>query len=282
MQIKDAVKAAAKRLEQVSPTPVLEANVILSHILGVNNSYLLTWPDRYLSSDQVAELDDMVTRREAKEPLAYIFEEKEFWSLLLTVNEDTLIPRPETELLVETCLAVCAGQSAAQVLDLGTGSGAIAVALAHEQPRWHLTAVDASTKALAVAQLNADKFNCRNCHFLQSNWFAELQGRRFHAIISNPPYIDRRDPEVAFSVLRYEPEEALFADDDGLADLAAIIKQAPDHLELGGYLLLEHGYRQGKAVRKLFQERGFTGVDTLLDIAHRERVTLGQFTQNPE
>lgn len=282
MQIKQAVKAAAERLNQVSPTPALEANILISRVLDVDASYLLAWPERHLSSDQLAELDEMVTRREAKEPLAYIFGEKEFWSLLLTVSEDTLIPRPETELLVETCLQVCAGQRSAEVLDLGTGSGAIAVALAHEQSRWRIIAVDNSEAALEIAQLNAEKFNCHNCQFIRSDWFAELQGQRFHAIVANPPYIDRSDPEVAFSVLRYEPEHALFAADDGLADLANIIEQAPEYLQANGYLLLEHGYRQGKAVRKLFRNRGFTQVDTLLDITHRERVTLGQYSEKPE
>lgn len=208
--------------------------------------------------------------------MAYILGHQGFWSLDLEVAPHTLIPRPDTELLVETALATLAADTAT-VLDLGTGTGAIALALASERPLWTVTAVDRVEEAVALAERNRQRLLLENVEVRRSHWFSALDGRRFRMIVGNPPYIPASDPHLSEGDVRFEPKSALVAGSDGLDDIRQIVAQAPRHLLDEGWLLLEHGYDQGAAVRELLGARGFAGVHTLRDLGGNERITLGQW-----
>ncbi|NQD36950.1 peptide chain release factor N(5)-glutamine methyltransferase [Permianibacter sp. IMCC34836] len=275
MQIAGALKQADVVLAPVSDSARRDAEVLLCHVLGESLTYLRTWPERDLSSEQQQAYDALIRKRQLGEPVAYLTGEREFWSLPFLVTSDTLIPRPETELLVEKTLAVLPAGAAQQVLDLGTGSGVIALSLAKERPHWQLTATDASFAALRIAEKNARRLKLNNVHFEYGSWFAPVAGRRYHAIISNPPYVADRDPHLAQGDVRFEPSSALVSGSDGLDDIRSIVTGAPAHLEPGGWLLLEHGYDQGEAVAALLRAAGFAEVRTLPDLAGQPRVTLG-------
>ena len=254
----------------------IDAELLLAHALGCSRTHLYTWPDQVLSPSQVALFESLLERRVLGEPVAYILGEREFWSLTLQVNRHVLIPRPETELLVETALSL-ADESPHRVADLGTGSGAIALALASERAQWDIVATDISADALGVASDNAGRLHLGNVSFHQGAWCEALPEGLFDLLLSNPPYIAPHDVHLQQGDLRFEPASALSAPDSGLADLRTLIAQAPAHLKPGGWLLLEHGYDQGQAVRDLFSDRGYTEVKTLRDFNGVDRVTLGQF-----
>lgn len=252
-----------------------EASSVLLAAIGKTHAWLLTWPDACLSTDELARADTWLARRAAGEPLAYLRGEQEFWSLSLQVAPGILVPRADTECLVEQALLRIASTGAVRVLDLGTGSGAIALAIAHERRQAQVFAADRSVLAVAVAQANAEHLglalNCR-----ESDWFSAFAGERFDVIVSNPPYIAEDDPHLA--ALKFEPMQALAAADSGLADLREIIRQAPKHLSMNGYLLLEHGHDQAVAVRELLQQAGFVDVCSTRDLGGNERVTGGRWT----
>ncbi|SEI67396.1 [protein release factor]-glutamine N5-methyltransferase [Azotobacter beijerinckii] len=216
-----------------------------------------------------------LARRRAGEPVAYILGRQGFWSLDLEVAPATLIPRPDTELLVETALALLPATPAA-VLDLGTGTGAIALALAAERPAWRLTGVDRVGEAVALAERNRRRLGLGNADFLQSDWFSALDGRRFDLIASNPPYIATDDPHLVLGDVRFEPASALVAGADGLDDIRRIVAAAPDHLAANGWLLLEHGFEQAGAVRALLAAGGFVEVHSRRDLGGHERISLGR------
>lgn len=266
-----------------SDSPRLDLEVLLCHILGKSRAWLYTWPEHELNPDHQAQFDTLFKRRLQGEPVAHLTGSREFWSLPLKVNRATLIPRPETEVLVEVALALCETspafqqQQAPSVLDLGTGTGAIALALASEQPRWQITAVDRMPAAVALAEENRAALGFNNARILQSDWFDALQDERFDLIVSNPPYIDPQDPHLREGDVRFEPLSALVAEERGLADIRIIAEGARAHLNHRGWLLVEHGWEQGKGVRKLFSECGYTDVETRLDYAGRERLTIGRF-----
>lgn len=260
----------------------LEAELLLAHVLQSSRTALRTWPERELSARQAQAYQEQVERRCEGWPIAYLTGEREFWSLPLKVTPDTLIPRPETEHLVELALARLPAHTAATVLDLGTGSGALALAIAHERPGAQVTAVDRSTAALAVAHENAQRHGLERVELLQSDWYSGLSGRRFALIVANPPYIGHDEPEPNAGDARFEPRTALLAAKTGLADLETVIAGAPGHLEPGGWLLVEHGYRQGEAVRRLFEASGFHAVETVRDLAGHERASLGQAHQEAQ
>ena len=259
-----------------SPTPRLDAELLLAHALGKSRSYLHTWPERELPAELIATFEACVARRRSGEPVAYILGRQGFWSLELDVAHHTLIPRPDTELLVETALALLPTTPLA-VLDLGTGSGAIALALACERPVWQVVGVDRVPEAVALASGNRERLQLNNAVFAESHWFAALAGQRFALIVSNPPYIAAADPHLSQGDVRFEPSSALVAGIDGLDDIRQIIQQAPEHLNAAGWLLLEHGFDQAEAVRDLLDKRGFVQVQSRRDLGGHQRISLGQW-----
>lgn len=263
---------AAKVLAATSDTGRLDAELLLAHVLKVNRTWLVAHADETL---EAAEFQPLIDRRAAGEPLAYILGYKDFWTLQLDVTPHVLVPRPETELLVE--LALRDTSPSARIADLGTGSGAIALALASERPGWHITAVDISAEALEVARRNASKVGLQNVELLQGSWFASLAGRRFRQIVSNPPYVAEHDAALAHPTLQHEPRGALAAGPDGMASLREIIREAPAYLERQGALLLEHGAGQAHAVSNELVARGFSHVRSHRDLAGHERVTEAQW-----
>ncbi|MBF8755943.1 peptide chain release factor N(5)-glutamine methyltransferase [Pseudomonas guariconensis] len=258
-----------------SPTERLDVELLLAAALGKSRSYLHTWPERIVSSEAAETFAGYLARRRAGEPVAYILGQQGFWKLDLEVAPHTLIPRPETELLVEAALELLPARPA-RVLDLGTGTGAIALALASECPAWQVMALDRVPEAVALAERNRDRLGLANAQIRQSHWYDAVAGERFDLILSNPPYIAADDPHLVAGDVRFEPSSALVAGQDGLDDLRVIIAQAPDHLAAGGWLLLEHGYDQAMAVRELLTRHGFIDVASRLDLAGHERISLGR------
>lgn len=258
-----------------SPTARLDAELLLAAALGKSRSFLHTWPERIVPSEAALTFGDYLQRRRSGEPVAYILGQQGFWKLDLEVAPHTLIPRPDTELLVETALELLPA-TPARVLDLGTGSGAIALALASERPAWQVTAVDRVLEAVALAERNRQRLHLHNVTVLSSHWFDSLKDHRYSLIISNPPYIAAADPHLVAGDVRFEPASALVAGVDGLDDLRLIIAQAPQHLEAGGWLMLEHGYDQAEAVRDLLQSQGFDEVHSRQDLGGHQRISLGR------
>jgi len=259
-----------------SPTARLDVELLLAAALGKPRSFLHTWPERIVSSEAALKFAAYLQRRQTGEPVAYILGQQGFWKLDLEVAPHTLIPRPETEMLVEAALELVPAFAQSQVLDLGTGTGAIALALASERPAWQVTAVDRVLEAVALAERNRQRLQLDNAKVLSSHWFGSLEGKRFDLIISNPPYIADEDPHLVTGDVRFEPNSALVAGADGLDDLRLIIDQAPAHLNPEGWLLLEHGYDQGAAVRELLSSHGFEKIQTRRDLGDHERITFGR------
>lgn len=276
MKITGALKQAEQVLAPVSDSARRDAEVLLCHVLGESLSYLRTWPERELSGIQQTAFDELVRKRQRGEPVAYLTGEREFWSMPFLVTNDTLIPRPETELLVEQVLSRLPAERAQHIADLGTGSGVIALVLAKERPHWQLLATDASFAALRIAEKNARRLKLDNVRFEYGSWYAPLSGRRFDAIVSNPPYVADRDPHLSQGDVRFEPNSALVSGSDGLDDIRQIVSGAPAHLHTAGWLLLEHGFDQGEAVATLLRQQGFIDVETLHDLAGQPRVTVGR------
>ncbi|MDH0293010.1 peptide chain release factor N(5)-glutamine methyltransferase [Pseudomonas sp. GD04087] len=260
-----------------SPSARLDAELLLAAALGKPRSFLRTWPERVVSREAHDLFDRYLARRVAGEPVAYILGRQGFWSLDLEVAPHTLIPRPDTELLVETALALLPA-APARVLDLGTGTGAIALALACERLSWQVLGVDRIPEAVALAERNRERLRLANVAFRASHWFSAVDGERFSLIVSNPPYIPNTDPHLKQGDVRFEPSSALVSGQDGLDDIRLIIDQAPNHLENGGWLMLEHGFDQPDAVRDLLLSRGFTAVESRRDLGGHERISLGCWT----
>lgn len=277
ISIENALRDAALLLaEHQSPSPRIDASVLLCHVLDKPSSYLYTWSDKSLSDEEEAAFNVLLERRKVGEPVAYIIGYRDFWSLRLNVEPSTLIPRPDTERLVELALERLP-QGEGSVLDLGTGTGAIALAIASERNDMAVTGVDLRDEAVALAERNKLENGINNAQFMQSSWFDNVPEHRFAMIVSNPPYIDPEDPHLSQGDVRFEPKSALIADDHGLADIRIICQQSPEYLTDNGWLLIEHGYDQGEAVRTIFSEAGFSDVETQHDYAGLDRVTLGRF-----
>ena len=276
LTLEQAIAAGADLLASSSESAKLDAQVLLLHILQKPRSYLFTWPEHALSNEQQSQFNVFLQRRLKGEPVAHITGLREFWSLSLEVNATTLIPRPDTETLVE-CALNMAMPDKAKVLDLGTGTGAIALALGCEMPNWQIVAVDRVTEAVALANKNQQRLGINNVDVKQSNWFSALQGERFNLIVTNPPYIEQDDIHLNQGDVRFEPLSALVADDAGMSDIKQIITQSRDYLLSSGYLLIEHGFEQAEAVRHLFKEMAFINIKTVKDFGNNDRVTLAQW-----
>jgi len=254
----------------------VEAHILLGHALEKPRAYLIAHRDTPIEPSQLAVFQELVARRRRGEPVAYLLGEREFFGLNLRVTPDVLIPRPDTELLVELALAHIPANATVEILDLGTGSGAVAVAIARHRPAARITAVDRSDAALAIARDNARRLGATNVHFVRGDWFAPLPpGQRFDLIVGNPPYIAAADPHLNQGDLRFEPRAALVSGADGLDAVRAIVAGAPRHLKPGGWLALEHGFDQGEACRRLFTASGCRDVSSHRDLAGLERVTAG-------
>lgn len=276
--IENVLKSAAAALARTSVSPRLDAEVLLMHVAGTSRAELFAHPERRLLPAQRRRLETLLERRRNGEPVAYLRGTREFWSLELTVSRDTLIPRPETELLVEQALARIAEGSELTLFDIGTGCGAIALALAKERPRCHIVATDRSIAALRIARQNAIANRLEHVQLRVGEWFAPLAGERAHFIISNPPYIRRDDAHLRLGDVRFEPKRALIAGPDGLTAIRHITQHARDHLHPDGWLLLEHAYDQGRAVAQLMQRHGYREINCYRDGAGLKRVSAGRVT----
>lgn len=279
LNYRQALQEAVRQLSQLPQAAAnLEAALLLGHLLQVSRSHLIAWPEKRLTADQRRDYAALIQRRLNGEPIAHITGEREFWSLSLRITPDTLIPRPETELLVEQALARMVSMSTPRIADLGTGSGAIALALASERPDATIHATDRSQTSLAVARENASRLQLRGVSYFLGDWCQALPaGEDYDLILSNPPYIPADDPHLNQGDLPHEPTGALVSGEEGLEDIRRIAAQAPEHLKVAGWLMLEHGHMQGHAVRQILRQQGFAKIATLNDLAGQPRVTEGCF-----
>jgi len=266
---------AVTQLEN-SDSPKRDAQILLGFVTGKSRTFILAFAETTLTDAQYGQLEVLLARRVKGEPVAYLVGEREFWSLPLRVSPATLIPRPDTECLIEHALT-CLPSHSCHILDLGTGTGAIALALASERPDCQVTALDVVPEAVDLARSNAEHLGITNIKVLHSHWFNALDAQRFALIVSNPPYIDGDDPHLSLGDVRFEPKTALVADNHGLADIEILIAQARDFLEPNGWLILEHGWQQGAEVRQLFLNAGFRDVNTGKDYGDNERLTSGRY-----
>lgn len=275
MDFKHWLQQAIAQLHE-SESPRRDAEILLGFVTGKARTFILAFGETELTAQQQQQLDVLLARRVKGEPIAHLVGEREFWSLPLRVSPVTLIPRPDTECLVEQALARMP-ETSCSVLDLGTGTGAIALAIASERPDCDVTALDLIPEAVELARDNASRLGITNVKVLQSNWFSGLNTQRFSVIVSNPPYIDGEDPHLSQGDVRFEPRSALVADNHGLADLRVLVESARNFIEPGGWLLLEHGWLQAAQVRELFTEAGYTEIQSCQDYGGNDRLTVGRY-----
>lgn len=274
--------ALREQLQSSSDSPGVDVEYLLCHCLQKDRSFLRAWPDREVEPEAERHFLQLLERRAAGEPVAYLTGWCGFWTLELETTAATLIPRPDTELLVEETLRLAGDRSSASVLDLGTGTGAIALALASERPGWQLCACDISAEAVALAQRNRDRLGLAQVRIVQSDWYSALETEptdnvRYDFILSNPPYIDSADPHLDQGDLRFEPRSALVSANAGFADIEAVITGARERLTPGGWLLFEHGYNQAQGARRRLCDAGFEDVYSARDLAGHERVSAGRW-----
>lgn len=276
MTLNDAIVAATAQLKDSSPTPALDAQVLLAHSLGQNRTYIIAHARDTLDPDTKARYEQLVTKRAEGIPIAYLTGQQEFWSLPISVSPDTLIPRPETELLVELALEKIPDKKNFSLADIGTGSGAIALAIASERKNIRITASDDSSAAIATAVENAKHLGFENIEFAEGSLLEPFSDKRFDLIVSNPPYIPESDPHLNEGDVRFEPRSALAAGPDGLNAIRQIIKDAGLYLVPGGWLMIEHGYDQEEPVESLFRQAGFDEIECYRDLAGQPRVTIAR------
>lgn len=281
MQISTIIQQSCNDLvvAGITDSPKLDVELLLAHAINKTRTYLFTWPERTISSDEFKKFQILFSQRLLGKPIAYILASKEFWGLNFNVNQHTLIPRPDTEILVEETLQKAKNRQGwsphIEILDLGTGSGAIICALKHELPQANATAVDFQAEALAIAKQNALNLQLK-INFKQSDWFSIFNTERFHLIVSNPPYIEETDPHLQQGDVSFEPLSALSAKQNGLADIINIVKQAKNFLHPTGWLLIEHGYNQAEQVQTIFQQSGYNEIETRKDYNQQPRITFGK------
>ncbi|WP_395946475.1 peptide chain release factor N(5)-glutamine methyltransferase [Caedibacter taeniospiralis] len=271
--IRHILLSHTQKLHLFSDSARLDVERLLCHVLDVTPSHLYTWSEKILTTEEYTLFETLFTKRMNGEPIAYLIGKQGFWNLELCVNEDTLIPRPDTEVLIETILKRFKQCTKLDVLDLGTGSGAIALSLAHEKPDWAITAIDYCDKALAIAAQNKNAYNLSNVELILGSWYQPIANRQFDIIVSNPPYIDPSDPKLCPNVRQYEPTMALISKDNGLADIKHIIYQGKTHLKPNGFMILEHGFQQAQSVAEIFKSHGYQAIEHYTDLAGQTRAT---------
>lgn len=277
LTIKNLLTKGIQTLQPEVDSPQLEAEILLGLAMGKSRTYLKAWPEREVSGEQADCFDHLIHKRSEGMPIAYLTGQREFWSRDFAVNPDVLIPRPETELLIEVALTLIPQTQPFNVIDLGTGSGIIAITLAAERPLIEITAVDISCAALKIAQSNALTHQTENITFIQSHWFDQIKDRAFDLVVSNPPYIAPEDPHLLTGDVRFEPQNALIAANRGLEDIEKIAGNTRNHLQPHGHLLIEHGYNQQNEVQAIFREFHYQNIQTFRDLSGHPRLTYGQW-----
>lgn len=275
MNLRQLLSSATEQLSPISDSARLDAEVLLAHCLQKNRTWLMTWPEKELSDTQLKQFQALLEQRIHGSPIAHITASREFWSLPLKVTPDTLIPRPETELMIEVILQQYPQTEGIQLADLGTGSGAIALALASEKPDWGIIATDRSPAALKIARENASQLQLNNIQFLEGSWFTPLADMHFDIIASNPPYIPEQDPHLEQGDVRFEPRSALASGSDGLDDIRLLCQQAQHYLHPNGLLIIEHGYDQKDDLYDIFMNSGYKNIQQHHDLAGQPRLTSG-------
>jgi len=281
---RELVTQASELLYETSDTPRIDAEVLMQHCVGKNMAWLIAYGDSSADAGHIKDFFSLVEQRQKGQPIAYLLGYKEFWSMKLEVNEHVLIPRADSETLVECALAhlqdqASLTQASHKILDLGTGSGAIALAIAKEKPQASVFAVDSQENALAVAKKNAANLELKNVQFLQSDWFSAINEHGFDIILSNPPYVESGDPHLQQGDLRFEPDAALIGAGDGLEDIRQIVATAPDYLKADGKLLIEHGFDQALAVKEIMSRCGFIDIENHQDLNYLPRCTFGKLSE---
>ena len=274
--LKSLLLKGQQQLANSSDSPRLDAEVLLGHVLQANRAHLYANPDREIAATTQAEYEQLLDERHKGHPVAHLTGQREFWSLPFHVTPEVLSPRPETELLVEQVLKHIPADQACAVLDLGCGSGAIAIAIATERPLCALTATDVSRAALNIARNNAATNKCEQICFVEGSWFNAVGTQRFDVIVSNPPYVATSETELTDPELVHEPQQALYSGTDGLDDIRLLIDDAPAHLHPAGILLIEHGFNQADEIASLFAQQNFSAIRTHVDLAAKPRVTEGR------
>ncbi len=277
MDIQQALQQASQNLSDSSPSATLDAQILLSHVLQCNTAHLLAWPEKKLHKSQLSNYQQLIKQRRQGRPVAHLTGSREFWSLNFSVNNSTLIPRPETETLIEFILKKFGDKKNLKLLDMGTGTGAIAIALATEKPDWKIFASEVSADALKLASDNSNHHQTNKISFIQSDWFTNIKHKDFDIIVSNPPYITNNDPHLLAGDVRYEPKSALASGKNGMADIEHLCLHAKNHLTASGCLIIEHGYNQKQLVAECFTKNGFTQIEQKQDLAGHDRMTAGSF-----
>ena len=278
--IAQAIKQASKTLAETSDSARLDAEVLLCHVLDCSPTHLIAWPEKSLNDKQTQAFNHLIEQRHSGTPVAYLTGSREFWSLNFKVTPATLIPRPETETLVEFVLDKFSEQKKLKLIDLGTGSGAIAIAIASEKPDWEIIATDISTEALNIAAENARNHQINNIQFIESNWFEQIEKQHFDLVISNPPYIADQDKHLSQGDVRFEPLSALTSGKTGLDDIKHITARSIQYLSENGWLIFEHGYDQKQAVYDRFKQNNFHKIMQLNDLSGQARMTAGIYNSN--
>lgn len=276
MNIQNALQQANLDLSKTSPSARLDAQVLLTHILNCNTAHLAAWPEKELSSEQEKNYLNLIQQRQQGLPVAHLTGSREFWSLNFLVNNSTLIPRPETETLIEFILENFGDKKELKLLDIGTGTGAIALSIANEKPAWEIIGSDISKQAIQLANSNKEQFEITNCKFTQSDWFNNITTNDFDIIVSNPPYIANDDPHLKEGDVRFEPHSALTSGDNGMDDIEHLCTQAKNHLKSNSWLIIEHGYNQQHLVAECFAKNNFIDIEQKQDLAGHVRMTAGK------